>query len=201
MVKRAVKKQTAETNSWSDRISQNMTVERVIIGGSLLAVILMVAAFAASSLLEDEPPELNPDIVDRSVSYVSQGADHISVGDSHAPYNSNPPTSGPHYASPLPVRVYTAGDITPDEALVHNLEHGHVWISYRDADDREAIEAAEKLHEDFPSHVVVSYRPENDTRIAASAWTRLLTQDEPDVEELTAFVLRWRSKAPEDVPG
>ena len=29
------------------------------------------------------------------------GRDHINVGDPHEPYNSNPPTSGPH-AGPLP---------------------------------------------------------------------------------------------------
>jgi len=70
--------------------------------------------------------------------FESQGQAHIAVGAAHDPYNSNPPTSGPHYAEPADWGVYDRE--LPDEQLIHNLEHGHVWLSYRDPNDQEAID-------------------------------------------------------------
>ena len=57
-----------------------------------------------------------------------QGRNHIKVGVSHAPYNSNPPTSGPHYEEPVAAGVYSTE--YADENLLHSLEHGYVIISY-----------------------------------------------------------------------
>lgn len=57
-----------------------------------------------------------------------QGRDHIKVGANHAPYNSNPPTSGPHYEEPVAAGVYSTE--YADENLLHSLEHGYVIISY-----------------------------------------------------------------------
>ena len=52
---------------------------------------------------------------------------HIALGSSHESY-SNPPTSGPHYVSPVKAGVYDVP--VADEYLVHNMEHGHVIIWY-----------------------------------------------------------------------
>lgn len=58
----------------------------------------------------------------------SQGQDHIAVGSAHPEYNSNPPTSGWHYAEPVTAGIYDRE--YPDENLLHSLEHGYVTISY-----------------------------------------------------------------------
>ena len=57
-----------------------------------------------------------------------QGRDHIKVGANHPSYNSNPPTSGPHYEEPVAAGVYESE--YADENLIHSLEHGYVIISY-----------------------------------------------------------------------
>lgn len=57
-----------------------------------------------------------------------QGRDHIKVGAGHPPYNSNPPTSGPHYEEPVAAGVYSTE--YADENLIHSLEHGYVIVSY-----------------------------------------------------------------------
>ena len=127
------------------------------------------------------------------------GRDHIAPGAQPSRYNSNPPTSGDHYPAPVPAAFYEQQ--VPDAYLVHNLEHGQVWLSWRDEADREAIELFRQLHEQFAEWVVVSHRPENDRRLAAAAWGRLLKLDAPDRDALTAFIMRYRDKAPESVPG
>src|ERR1700733_10453690 len=62
--------------------------------------------------------------------FENQGQTHITEGSTdHPTYNSNPPTSGWHWPSPAAWGVYPNGQ--PDERLVHNLEHGGIWISYK----------------------------------------------------------------------
>ena len=57
------------------------------------------------------------------------GREHVALAQvEKTTYNSNPPTSGPHYEVPSKPGIYD----TPqhDGALIHSLEHGYVIISY-----------------------------------------------------------------------
>jgi hypothetical protein len=181
-----------------EQSKQSQNQRMIIIGGVVVAV-LIFGIIAAWRLNQTPLADINlSEIPDESVAYESQGRDHIEVTDPHEPYNSNPPTSGPH-ASAVRTTVYTQQ--LPDENLIHNLEHGHIWLSYRDQDDTEAIDVFRTIQSSFPSAVVVTYRPENDSRIAVAAWTRLLKLDEPDEEQILAFFKRYFDKAPESVPG
>lgn len=140
------------------------------------------------------------DIVDNSVHYESQGQRHLGSGEvASEPYNSNPPTSGPHAPRWSDTGVFLG--VLPDIQLIHNLEHGHIWFTYRDEDDQEAIDLLSDLQSQFPQWVVVSHRPENDSRIAAAAWTYLLTLEELDETQLLAFIANHRDNAPESIPG
>lgn len=55
------------------------------------------------------------------------GREHVPDGTT-VEYNSNPPTSGPHYAAWTRAGVYEKP--VSDGHLVHSLEHGYVIISY-----------------------------------------------------------------------
>jgi len=55
------------------------------------------------------------------------GRGHVPVG-TKVQYNSNPPTSGQHYAEWTKAGVYDAP--LDDRNLVHSLEHGYIIISY-----------------------------------------------------------------------
>ena len=84
---------------------------------------------------------------------------------------------------------------------MHNLEHGHIWLSYRDANDTEAIDKLTAIQSQFPQWVIVTYRPENEDRIDVAAWTRLLRLDKPDENAILAFITRFRDHAPESIAG
>lgn len=43
-------------------------------------------------------------------------------------YNTTPPTSGNHWERPANCGFYSEG--LPDERITHNLEHGHIVVSY-----------------------------------------------------------------------
>ena len=174
--------------------SRNLIIGVIALVGGI--VIIAVVLFVRSSQLPDVDLGENPD---ESVVYANLGQEHIPEGSPRPAYNSNPPTSGPHYTQWLPTGVYDQA--APDENLVHNLEHGHIWLSYRDAADTEAIEALSAIQEQFPSWVIVTYRPDNVDRIVVAAWTRLLPLETPDEDAILAFVLRFRNQAPESIPG
>ena len=166
----------------------------------LLFVVLAAAIALVLALVQERDRPFNlAAIPDESQPVPIVGRDHIAPGAPPSRYNSNPPTSGDHYPAPLRAAFYEQQ--VPDGYLVHNLEHGHIWLSWRDEADREAIELFRQLHEQFPEWVVASHRPENDRRLAAAAWGRLLKLDAPDSAALTAFIMRYRDKAPESVPG
>src|SRR3989344_1710779 len=88
-----------------------------------LAVLTLLAAafygivFWSKTSAENKPGEVIAEL----------GRDHIPVGALRPEYNSNPPTSGSHYAVPADWGAYDSE--VPDEQLVHNLEHGGIGIS------------------------------------------------------------------------
>lgn len=126
--------------------------------------------------------------------FPSQGQTHIGIGTAHPAYNSNPPTSGPHYAKPADWGIYETE--LPDEQLVHNLEHGGIWISYNgiDAETKLKIEDFAKKH---PDKMIVTQRTKNDIGITLASWTRLLKLDAFDETTTAAFVNANKNKSPE----
>ncbi len=126
--------------------------------------------------------------------FADQGREHIAIGASHLPYNSNPPTSGPHYFQPAPWGIYQHE--LPDEALVHNLEHGGIWVSYNNIDQatKQAIEALARQHAD---KMIVTPRARNDAKIVLASWRRLLTLDRFAEDTFVAFIKANKNRSPE----
>jgi uncharacterized protein DUF3105 len=124
---------------------------------------------------------------------------HINPGDTHPPYNSNPPTNGWHYPVWADWGIYTS--ILPDEQVIHNLEHGGVWISYRDSSDTQLISQLQTLVSNDPDRIIMTYRPQDDSAIALAAWGVLLKLDQFDADAIIAFIQNYRYHAPENIPG
>jgi hypothetical protein len=88
----------------------------------------------------------------------------------------------------------------PDQVIIHNLEHGGIWISYRDPSDTELVDRLEALAARYRSKVIVTPRPQNDAPIAVAAWTRLMKLDAYDEDKIVRFIEAYRNKGPEQVP-
>lgn len=126
---------------------------------------------------------------------------HIQAGQTFRAYNSNPPTSGPHGSNPLARGIYD--EEQPDGALVHNLEHGDIWIAYHPRTPEETVESLKEIADSY-NKVIMTVRSKNDTDIALVAWTRLDAfnlEDNPlDKKRVEDFIKRYRNKGPELVP-
>ena len=126
--------------------------------------------------------------------FPTQGRDHIAVGSSHSAYNSNPPTSGSHYADEAQWGAHEQE--LPDEQLIHNLEHGGIWISYKDIDQSTKTKI-EILAKQYPDKIIVTPRANNDAKIAVASWTRLLKLDQFDEGKIVDFIKANKNKSPE----
>lgn len=135
------------------------------------------------------------------------GAEHIPEGQSAVDYNSDPPTSGQHYDTPVEAGFYDEAPV--DEQLVHNLEHGHVVIYYNcsdlseaDCDQlkeniRQAMDDAGVVQLTGTPKLVAVPRPSMENLITYTSWGRLYRADDFDPEEFQLFVEQNRNRAPE----
>lgn len=127
-------------------------------------------------------------------SFPIEGREHIAEGQAHAPYRTNPPTSGTHYGQPAEWGVYDKE--LSDEQVVHNLEHGGIWISYKDMNEEE-LKTLKKIARTYPQSVIMTPRAKNDSRIALASWGRLQKLETVDVEQIRSFIKNNRNHSPE----
>ena len=176
-----------------ERAERNEKTKRVLKKVLVWLIVIVLVVLAIRWLINQFPRG-----ADYSKSFPIQGQDHIAIGALHPPYNSNPPTSGWHYAAPANVGFYDRE--LPDERLVHNLEHGHIWIAYRPTIPDEIKSQLKKL---AGGMAIVTPRPTNDTDLALVAWGRLdafnLDGTPLDSQRIQSFILRYQNKGPEKV--
>ena len=122
-----------------------------------------------------------------------EGRDHVAQG-ADVSYKTNPPTSGPHYPVPQPWGVYEKE--IPDGAAVHGLEHGGIWISYKDIND-EQRKVLEQIGKENAGSVIVSPRSSNDVKIAVVSWGRMMKLDSSDKALIQKYIDTYKNKAPE----
>jgi hypothetical protein len=164
----------------------------VLIGGAIAAVMII---FALVSIF-GSPGGLTGEVDATSPGGPVPTMETRSHVDGAVQYNTNPPTSGDHNASPATWGIYPTRPPT-DERLVHNLEHGGVIISYDPAKvDESTVETLGRLVEDMRTPdrmcIILTPRPqgiEDGKPIALTSWGVLATLDSFDEGAIRAF---WR---------
>ena len=170
-------------------------VKKIVIWVMILGAIVVAGWFGIQALT----PESLED--DYSSVMRSEGSSHVQE-ETRVIYQSNPPTSGNHWATPLRDGIYDMQK--PDEGAIHSLEHGRIWITYKPDIGKEAIDAIKNvLKGQFG--IIMSPRAANETDIALAAWMRLDTFDlnedgTVDTKRILDFAQRYRNKGPEYVP-
>lgn len=167
----------------------------IIIGGIAVVVIGIGILLAIQDSKNNKEAGNNSDNLSiQGQEYENLGQEHIEVGAQHKAYNSNPPTSGPHYVQPADWNFYD--NELPDEQLVHNLEHGGIWISYKDIDER-TLEQIKLIQKSNPGSVIVTPRAANDSKIVVASWTRLEKMDTYNEPKILDFIKANKNKSPE----
>lgn len=173
--------------------------------GLPLLVVAIVAIMIGIFVVGNRAPATQENATLLGVKHADLGQKHIAVGDTHLAYNSNTPSSGPHYASPTPWGIKTIEVV--DETLVHNAEHGGIVISYKPDLPVTDLEKLKKLAENLPKSnqfneikVVLVPRAANTAPVQLMAWTYTLDLPSPDSNTITKFYNDHLDKGPELVP-
>jgi hypothetical protein len=130
------------------------------------------------------------------------GRAHIPPSQQPTDWNSTPPTSGQHLATPLAPGVY---DQEQDErAVVHNLEHGYVVIQYKNIPEDQQQQLREYVRGRSGSKLVLApYSGLERDGVALTAWQNLETCERVNLDAVKGFVGDFmvpggaRSTAPE----
>ncbi len=150
------------------------------VGVALSVVIVAVVAYFAYRAVADLPGAYVP----------SLGNDHIqSATDPHLPYNSDPPTSGPHLPYLAPWGIHTRP--IPKELQVHNLEDGGVVVQYN-CDCPELAEKLGAIVSRYEDRVILAPYPGMKSKIALTAWTRIDTFDDFDEARIVRFIKAYK---------
>jgi hypothetical protein len=131
-----------------------------------------------------------------------QEAKHIAQGEEHPPYNTNPPTSGPHYAAPLaPIDPGFYQDPIEPEKVIHNLEHGMIVIWYSPDAPQETIDSIDKVTQQQPDATVAV--PWDDMpsgkQLVLTAWAKLQPCVKVSQDVVDQFRTLYQGKGPENV--
>ncbi len=96
-------------------------------------------------------------------------------------YPQSPPVGGPHFSTWLDCGVYDAP--VPNDHVVHDLEHGTVWITYRPGLDAGDVDTLADL---LPDNGILSPYPDLRAAVVVTVWGRQLAvagADDPMLEE------------------
>ncbi|HEX3326504.1 MAG TPA: DUF3105 domain-containing protein [Actinomycetota bacterium] len=122
---------------------------------------------------------------------------HIGLGAHHRPYDSSPPTSGPHYPPPIaPIDPGFYSIAQTPEKVVHNLEHGNIVIWYNpDAPEQTKSDIRAAVNE-VPSYTLATPYPNMKPgyNIALTAWGELQFCKQVSKQVLDDFRTKYQGR-------
>ncbi len=146
--------------------------------------------------------------IGESIPVMANSEDHVSEGSDPGPYNSNPPTSGPHYGQEYDAGFY---DLTSPEAQVpypegylgHNLEHGYVIYWYNcdllDASDCDDLKAQiqNSMTKNLSTKLIAFPSSSIGVPVVMTSWGQMQRFEDFDEDLAGKFVSVNRNRAPE----
>jgi hypothetical protein len=167
---------------------------RLIWGGIGLAVLAVIGALVWQGV-RPAAGEAVP---------IMTSSPHVPTDSDPGQYNSDPPTSGLHYADELDAGFYDENIYTyPAGYLVHNLEHGYVIFSYNcdlleEAACSDLKSQIRTVMNELGGTKIIAYPwPSLDVPLVMTSWGRLQRFETFDAEQAKAFYRANLNKAPE----
>jgi hypothetical protein len=198
------------SKSTRERLRSKRRRERtrnIVIGGVIALVVVAGVAWLATQSRERDSGETVPIPQVQAVEEMSEIV-HVAEGTDPGPYNSDPPTSGKHYATQAFADFVDEDGLEsfgefPAGYLVHSLEHGYVifWYNCEVLIDTECQDLKDDIKQvmgrvgDFK--VIGFPWPTIDVPVVLTSWGRMLRFQEFDTNVAEQYVRNFRNQAPE----
>lgn len=164
-------------------------------GGLGLGILAIIGLFAGQGVR----PQVGEEIPIMSSS-------HITVDSDPGEYNSDPPTSGPHYPEPAQAGFYDTNPYQyPAGRLVHSLEHGYVifWYGCANLSESACSELKSQIRavmDEVNNVKVIAYPWDSlDVPVVITSWGRLQKMETFNAAQARAFYSSNLNRSPE--PG
>lgn len=168
----------------------------------LILVVLILISIGFSQFTKKSPQQIKYEEEMKSVSldgrveeFSIEGRGHVSAGTTVG-YETNPPTSGDHLAEAKSWGVYNTE--IDDKAGVHGLEHGGIWITYKDLDE-ESIEILNEIGKSNSQSVIVSPRSVNEDKIVVSSWGKMMKLEAVEKALIQKYINTYKNQSPEKI--
>ena len=167
-----------------------------LVRGGIITVALVAVVYIGWLILRPQVGEVVPVLA----------SGHIAEGQPLDTPGADPPTSGNHYASPLPAQFYHEADLAglppnPDGYLIHNLEHGYVifWYNCTLVEDCDGLKNQIQSVMDETNGVKLIAFPRDTLEAPAvmTSWGRKQVLEVFDPDAARIFVKRNLNRAPE----
>lgn len=190
MTQKSTKREQRRARQRQQQLMRNLIWSGVAIG------VLAVIGFIVWQGVQPRPGETIP----------IMASNHIPLDSNPGEYNSDPPTSGPHYPEEAQAGFYDTNIYQyPAGYLVHNLEHGYVifWYNCARLDEATCADLKSQIKsvmDEVNNFKVIAYPWDTlDVPVAITSWGRLLKREVFDATQALAFYQSNLNKAPE--PG
>lgn len=111
-------------------------------------------------------------------------------------YDELPPVGGPHNPVWLDCGVYD--EPVPEENVVHDLEHGTVWVTYRPGLNQGDIDALAQV---LPQNGILSPYDDLQSPVVVTVWGTRLELDGADDPRLPLFIANYGAGETAPEPG
>jgi len=166
-----------------------------LIWGAIGIVVLGIVGLIVWQFARPAAGEVVPIMADTS---------HIEPDSDPGAYNSDPPTSGPHYAQEASAGFFDTNIYTyPAGYLVHNLEHGYVifWYNCNLLDETACSDLKSKIRsvmDELGGVKVIAYPWDSiDVPLVMTSWGHLQRFEEFDADQAKAFYHANLNRSPE----
>lgn len=172
----------------------------------IAAIVVAGAALVALGIFvsREKPKEAEkPSQTLIGIKHPNQGQKHLkTIDEAHEPYNSDLPSSGPHYIFPAEWGIHTG--VVLDEVMMHNLEHGGIVIAYRPDLPKEDIAKLETIAANLQTFghakaykVLMFAREKNTHPIQLASWLYTLDLESVDEDKIEQFYGDHLDQSPE----
>jgi hypothetical protein len=169
-----VKVPQQRTTARPDAADRNKRIA-MLAGGALAALAAVAVVFALVGTGGDRPSE---ESVQASLEAAgctlqvvpAQPAEHsvVEPGGVSAKWNTNPPTTGPHYATAAIFGEYP--EPLEQARVVHNLEHGGIFIQYGEDVSPAVVDQLRAFYNDHEVGTIMAPLPRLGDQFALGAW-------------------------------
>ncbi|MET0939713.1 MAG: DUF3105 domain-containing protein [Gaiellaceae bacterium] len=192
----------------------------LLLGGVVAALVIAGVLFAAVGRGGGVPDEaaVRADLEAAGCTLQAvkaQPGRHSLTADGTAKWNTDPPTNGPHFGFDASGQLGTVVWGAYEEPLqlarvVHNLEHGGIYIFYGDEVSDAVVDQLRGFYDDHKNGTLLAPYPKLGNKVALGAWVSVDGEDAkgylakcPGFDEAaySAFFEAFQFKGPERFPS